>query len=181
MDLETIIPLVIIAAAYLFKAFENAAKKNAKKEPPVPKRPAAPAKRVTSRRVEQPTASPAPAPQAGIPEGNWWDENSTIPGRETRPARERYPEKEIAPRDYQNRPHRPAASGAAQVDKPLVIKEKEYAERVQTSRDARQRRKPVEVVQLEDEAREAGAAHEYAEFDLQDAVIKSVILERREF
>lgn len=79
MDLETLIPFIIVAAAYLFKAFENARKKKPGK--PRPAAPGTPARPVTRN-----------TPERQIPRGN-----ETVAGNEAqyRPA---YTEDPATPR-----------------------------------------------------------------------------------
>ncbi|QEC53289.1 hypothetical protein EDD80_10321 [Anseongella ginsenosidimutans] len=192
MDLETIIPLVIVAVAYLFKAFEGARKKEKEKPRPLPKRPASQAKPVVSQRPGTPAV---PVPGDRVPEGRWWEESDTVPEAEARSLGEELSGQENERRQestwQEERSRNPENAWSRQRDSPL--KQELSRAFIRATDTAAGAEVPAEVLRLREARRLAAPAegarvalepeesHEYAKFDLEDAVIKSVILERREF
>ncbi|HYH57051.1 MAG TPA: hypothetical protein VD772_10590, partial [Anseongella sp.] len=194
MDLEKFIPLIIIAAAYLFQAFESARKKKQQKPGAPPAKESGPLRRPAAP-VKPPAGGGTTAPPRP-PEAEWRGREMTGSSREaspawpagktSRPSRETFPGEP----DYREPVYREPAAPEMRADRlrPEIMRRETVAasdlinpevgpEEVARVRKMRGLQSQAPVLPY----REPEAEHEYADLDLEDAVIKSVILERREF
>lgn len=197
MDLETIIPLVIVAVAYLFKAFENARKGDKKKRRPAPGRPPVRRERSVKRKPLVSSSSPdrsglpekpGSAGRQPLPEG---EKGSHRPGNREVPEQPAVPDEELpsegrwwweevllppSPASETKRasdPEQPAETGRVPAEASYDPGAPPGNAGLEKATSADNWRPPAE--------REDSESNEYADFDLKDAVIKSAILERREF
>ncbi|HEY9560621.1 MAG TPA: hypothetical protein VIR29_07535 [Anseongella sp.] len=165
MDLENIIPLIIIAVAYLFKAFGDAKKKDARKKPRPPVHKPAP---LPQSRKEGPSPSRVPEPGP-----------AAYPGPSTT---EQQPSRPLVPKDWWEADY-PPVSEQPEAIRPVVredFAQQRISNEARRQREAQQR-KQQETVMLQKEEPVVTYLEEDEPFDLRDAVIKSVILERKEF
>lgn len=175
MDLETLIPIIIVVAAYLFKAFENARKKDKEKEKrrpgpgPVslPRQAARPAGKPFAGEVSGPrnVSQPVQEIPAGNTEREWWGETDyrepAAPKTERAPLRpEKFPGEDKTTSDFKD----PEKNAADLPEEVVRIREMRRTARLPV---------PSLVPEPEEE-------NEYADFDLREAVIQSAILKRPE-